>query len=190
MRQVKGHVLVADCPWRFGDSLPGKGRGAAKHYDTLSVEELKSFPLPPLHDDCYLFLWRVSSMQQEALDVAKAWGFTIKSEIVWKKLTKNGKTHFGMGRTVRLSHEVCLIGVRGRPEPKVKNIRSILEAEDLTDYPPDQVFEAQVGPHSRKPDEFYRLVETLCWGPYKELFARRQQGPEWECFGLEVNKEV
>jgi len=166
-----GHVLIADPPWPFGDKLPGKGRGAEKHYDLLSVKDICEFPIPPMHEDAYLLLWRVSSMQQEALDVAKAWGFEIKSELVWRKLTKTGKRHFGMGRTVRLEHEVCLIGKRGRPETKVKNVRS--------------TFEAKVGRHSEKPDEFYKIVEELFWGPYVEIFARRRR-EGWHCYGNEL----
>lgn len=181
MTQQLGHVLLADCPWKFGDKLPGPKRGAEAHYPVLTVKELCEFPLPPLHHDCYLLLWRVSSMQQEALDVAKAWGFVVKSEIVWKKRTKNGNRHFGMGRTVRLEHEVCLIAKRGNPEPKAKNIRSVLDTEDM-------LFEASVGRHSEKPDEFYALVEDLFWGPYVEIFARRRR-PGWQHYGNELEVE-
>lgn len=164
-------VLCADPPWRFGDSLPGPGRGAAKHYPTMSVEEICAFPLPPLEPDAWLFLWRVSSMQQEALDVMKAWGFKLKTEIVWRKLTPNRKPWFGMGHYVRASHETCLVGVRGKVRPLVRNVRS--------------VFDAVAGKHSAKPEAFYDLVETLSCGPYVELFARRVR-PGWTCFGNEV----
>src|ERR1019366_6985220 len=36
-------VLVADPPWGFSDSLPGKTRGAAKQYETLTVDEIKRY---------------------------------------------------------------------------------------------------------------------------------------------------
>jgi N6-adenosine-specific RNA methylase IME4 len=164
-------VLVADPPWKFGDKLPGKGRGAEKHYPCMSVDELVRFPLPPLADDCLLLLWRVAAMQQEALDVMRAWGFTLKSELVWIKETKTGKRHFGMGRYVRAEHEVCLIGVRGRVAVADRGIRS--------------TFRAQVGRHSEKPGAFYELVERLHPGPYAELFARRAR-PGWDCHGNEL----
>jgi N6-adenosine-specific RNA methylase IME4 len=77
--------LVADPPWRFSDGLPGLGRGSSKHYQCLTVSEIMRFPLPRIADNALLFLWRVASMQQEALDVAHAWGFTQKSEIAWVK---------------------------------------------------------------------------------------------------------
>ena len=163
-------TLVADPPWQFGDRLPGK-RGAEKHYDVLTLEDIKNFPLPPLADDCRLFMWRVASMQQEALDVIKAWGFTLKTEIVWVKKTTNGKRAFGMGRTVRAEHETCLIAVRGRPDVLSRSVRS--------------VFEAPLGAHSAKPDAFYDLVDELSPGPTAELFARRQR-IGWHCEGNEL----
>ena len=164
-------TICADPPWLFGDRLPGNGRGAAKHYASMTVEDICRFPLPPLAKDCRLFLWRVASMQEEALLVARVWGFRIKAEIVWKKLTKTGKRHFGMGRTVRMEHETCLIGVRGSPPILFRRERSILEAH--------------VGRHSEKPEEVYDLVERLSPGPYVELFARRSR-PGWTCLGNEV----
>jgi N6-adenosine-specific RNA methylase IME4 len=112
-------------------------------------------------------------MQQEALDIANAWGFKPKTEIVWHKLTKTGgKTHFGMGHYTRAAHETCLVCVRGRPKIKSRSVRSI--------------FSAPVGKHSEKPSAFFSLVEELSDGPYAELFARRHR-PNWSCFGNELS---
>lgn len=169
----KYKVIVSDPPWLFGDSLPGETRGASNNYPCMTIEQLKKFELPPLDDDCVLFQWRVSSMVPEAYEVTKAWGFNYKTELVWKKLTKNGKRWFGMGRTLRAEHESCIIAVRGKPQVKVKNIRS--------------VFEAVCEGHSRKPKEFYKIVEELYDGPYCEIFSRENR-PNWDCFGNEVGK--
>jgi N6-adenosine-specific RNA methylase IME4 len=166
-------VLVADPPWRHGDQLPGPGRGASKHYQTMSVEEICAFKLPPLANDCWLFLWRVSSMPREALDVVNAWGFVPKSELVWRKMTNDGsRVRIGMGRSVRLCHEACIIAKRGRPTRIEANVPSVFDAP-------------RGGKHSAKPDAFYRIVERLAPGPYVELFARRHR-PGWHCFGDEL----
>ncbi len=159
---VSPRVLVADPPWPFGDKLPGAGRGATKHYKTMTIRDIEDFEYPALQRDAVLFLWRVASMQEEALRVMRCWGFTPKSELVWCKLTKNLRRHFGMGRYVRMEHEVCLIGVRGKCFPWDKGVRS--------------VFTAPVGEHSAKPDAFYEIVERLYpGGPFHELFARRRR---------------
>lgn len=167
---MTARVLLADPPWRFGDAL-GR-RGAEANYPTLSIEQLCSFPLPPLGRDCLLMLWRVASMQEEALRLARSWGFTIKSELVWRKLTKTGKQWFGMGRYVRMGHEVCLLGVRGKVE--------------ISDHAVRSVFPSPVQEHSRKPDEIYDIARRLVpKGPYVELFARRRY-PGWIAYGNQL----
>lgn len=154
----------------FNDAL-GKRRGAARNYRVLSVVEIQDFDLPPLDPDCLLFLWKVSAMPQEALDVVAAWGFEPKSEIVWEKDTKLGNQHFGMGRYTRNCHETALICTRGAPKIQSRSERSS--------------FRAPVGRHSEKPDRFYEIVERMAAGPYVELFARRRRD-NWICFGDEL----
>jgi hypothetical protein len=190
MIEVK--TIVADPPWPFRDRLPGESRGAGKNYSTMSLDGIEMFlpwmtstirrldqgildsePEFTIAPDARLFLWRVASQQEEALKVMRAWKFDIKSEIIWLKKTSTGKRWFGMGRQVRMEHEVCLIGTRGRPDVLSKSIRS--------------VFEAKYTVHSGKPDEFFKLVESLSPGPYVELFARtRRDG--WLQFGDELGK--
>lgn len=166
-------VLLADPPWKFGDALPGKKRGAASHYACLTPSEIARFPLPPLADDAVLFLWRVASMVEEALFVARAWGFTPKSELVWVKTLK-GRPRLGMGRYVRNAHEVAIIATRGKPP------------ERLSKSEPSVVF-APRAEHSRKPDASYQLIERLYAGPRVELFATQERAG-WDCFGDAVGR--
>jgi N6-adenosine-specific RNA methylase IME4 len=163
--------IVADPPWPFGDPLPGKSRGAAKNYRMMSIDDICNVQLPPIAKNAYLFMWRVSSMQEEALRVVRAWGFEPKTEIVWRKLTVTGKEWFGMGRTFRGMHETAIVAVRGKPERLNASTRSM--------------FSAMVGAHSVKPAAFYRLVEKLCRGPRLELFARTSR-KGWTGIGLEM----
>jgi N6-adenosine-specific RNA methylase IME4 len=162
-------VLCADPPWQHEDALGA--RGARANYKTMTVDQICRFPLPLMYESSTLFMWRLASMQREALEVIDAWDFEVKSEIVWKKLTVNGKRFFGMGRQVRNEHEVCIIATSGRPVTLDKGIRS--------------VFEAPIGRHSEKPEAFYKMVERMKDGPYCELFARRLR-PGWTCLGNEV----
>jgi N6-adenosine-specific RNA methylase IME4 len=140
-------------------------RGAASKYPTLTVDEIKAFPLSLLAPDAFLFLWRLASMPQEALDVVRAWGFVPKTEIVWRKMSSGGKPWFGLGRYTRAAHETCILATRGRPKVATRNIRSVFTAAVPTIRGRAQ--------HSAKPAIFYDLVERLCGaGPYVELFAR------------------
>jgi N6-adenosine-specific RNA methylase IME4 len=157
-------------------------RGAAKHYKTMTTEEICRFPLPPLANDCVLLLWRVACMQQDALDVVRMWGFKpVKAELIWLKKTATGKRWFGMGRILRAEHEVCLVAVKGRPQVKNHSTRTtfVTEHVDVTGL------SAPAGRHSEKPDEFYKIVEELFDGPRVELFARKHR-EGWTCMGDQV----
>lgn len=194
-------VVSADCPWLFRDKLPGKKRGASKNYNCMPTWQLMRFPLPPLADDAWLFLWYVTSMRADADKVAEAWGFKpTGAELVWVKTTGDEalivdpaaeivpqrkrasddadytRLTFGMGRTVRNCDERCIIARRGRPKRASASVRS--------------VFFAPVGEHSEKPNTFYQLVEQLTGdGPRVELFARKHR-EGWLCFGDELPEEA
>lgn len=188
-------VLEADPPWKFDDGIQGNGRGAESHYECMTIAELKSMPIPAMHDDSVLLLWRVGAMQQEALDLIKAWRFDLKAEIVWEKTTSIVTAaeleraaellrlahvervipvpsgHFGMGHYVRYSHETCLIATRGSFKPKHFSLRSR--------------FHAPIGRHSEKPSKFYSLIEEWADGPRARLFARSQR-EGWDSYGKEA----
>lgn len=177
---VRYRVLVADPTWPFGDKLGARG-SEAKYKTQLSLEEIKNFRLPPLADDCVLFLWRVASMQEEAFAVARAWGFVPnKGEMVWHKKTKYGKDHFGMGRIVRSSHESCILATRGRPQIKRKDQRSLFSAPVPCDENGRTI-------HSAKPNEFFEIVASLYDGPRVSLFERTQR-EGFFCIGDEMER--
>jgi N6-adenosine-specific RNA methylase IME4 len=119
-------------------------------------------------------------MPQDAIDVMHAWGFVPKSEFVWiKTIAPGSRDQMGMGRYVRMSHEVCMIGSRGRGLSLIRDhaVRSVV-------YAPR-------GQHSAKPSATYELIERLTNGvePRLELFARRhRQG--WTCLGSEIGTEL
>ncbi len=184
--------IVADPPWAPRDKLPGPTRGAARQYPVMSTTEIRGLSDPTfvgeriygerIAKDAILFLWRLASMQQDALDVVHAWGFTVKSEIVWQKLTKNSQPWFGMGRTVRASHETCIVAVRGRASKviRAKNIRSAFSAHDPVDAAGKYI-------HSAKPDAFFSDVVMPLVGDVKrlEIFARtRRLG--WDAIGNQL----
>lgn len=181
-------VIVADPAWLFGDLLPGDTRGASNQYgcmptwDVMRLAEAGGRVImgQPIADDAILALWRVAAMQQDALDVARFWNFQVKTDLVWLKKTVMGLRWFGMGRTLRAEHEICLICTRGKPALKSHSIRSTF----VTDIDVAGL-SAKVGRHSEKPEEFYAIIESLSEGPYLELFARKQR-LGWTCIGDEL----
>jgi N6-adenosine-specific RNA methylase IME4 len=205
-------VLVADPPWLFGDRTPHKG--AEDHYACLPLPQIIQFPLPPIADNAVLFLWRVGagndegSLGEGAYAVARAWGFTPRSEMVWRK-TRLCKNCGGNGWTpiahaepayaeVRVWCETChgrgykvAIGmgryVRGAHEVCLIATRG---KRPPVDKSVRSVFDAPRQEHSRKPDRFYDIVEKLYpEGPHVELFARRgREG--WHCYGDQITMEM
>ncbi len=217
---AKYSCIAADPPWAFGDKLPGKKRGAAKNYSVMTVDEIRglarwkgSEPIDDktpsflalcgkrfrIADDALLFLWRVASMPQEALDVIRYWGFEPKSEIVWIKAAsehdakitggprdgervKSHILHFGMGRYCRGAHETCIIAARGQATKLIESHseRSVF----IAPVPRDAAGKIK---HSAKPPEFYSIVERLVGPDAKklELFAREAR-PGWTCAGNEI----
>lgn len=82
---------------------------------------------------------------------------------------------FGMGRLFRQTHEICLIGTRGKIYTKLvnKSQRSVSFAENLR--------------HSAKPEDLQDSLEAMFPATRKlELFARRLR-PGWTCLGNEID---
>lgn len=162
----------------------------------MELEAIKRFPLPPLAPDCRLFLWRVGAMQQEALDVGKAWGFKHKSEIVWIKTTADGKLiidvdGIGNDEVLKDKHGLATHGIVHHE--RLANLA--FGAGHQTRYAHEtcliftrgnpertehfrSVFFAPIGEHSQKPAKFYDIVERMSPGPRYRLFACDSR-PDW-----------
>ncbi|OPX85528.1 MAG: hypothetical protein A4E53_03522 [Pelotomaculum sp. PtaB.Bin104] len=160
-------TLVADPPWRYQDS--NTRAAAEKHYGTMSTEEICGLPVKEkVNENAHLYLWTTNSHLPEALQVARAWGFTYKTMLTWVK------PQMGLGHYFRGSTEHVLFCVRGNLSTKDNATRNW--------------FESPRAEHSQKPEVFYQLVEKCSPGPYLELFARRKR-PGWQAWGNEVGGE-
>jgi N6-adenosine-specific RNA methylase IME4 len=182
-------VIIADPPWSFQDKLTMSDvqRGAASQYPVMDNAGLLSLA-PQIQsvadqDGCVLALWVVGSQLELGLQLMRAWGFVPKQTAVWVKTKKAWDPRlsvvqnlaFGMGRLFRQSHELCLIGTRGRPYQQLRNRsqRSVFAAPNLG--------------HSRKPDKLHESLETMFPDARRlELFARRTR-PGWDCLGNEID---
>lgn len=197
---------MSDPAWETRDKLLGKGMGGAlRHYHLMSTDAICNMPTPPMKRDSVLILWRIGAMAEDAYRVARAWGFEPKAEIVWCKFRRCGpcngtgrqqkKTlelvcdschglgrheHFGMGHSVRYSHETAIIATRGSPKRISGNVRSTFDALMPEDASGNLI-------HSAKPPEIYDLLERLYPGPYVETFARNSR-PGWLGLGDQLDE--
>lgn len=175
--QLFGHnLIVADPPWRFElyNEETGSEKGPAAHYTTMSLDDIKALRVGDLAGgDCLLMLWATGCMLPQCLDVMKAWGFAYKSEMVWNKRTRNGKWRFGPGYRVRTMHEPILLGTIGNPKHAA--------------FP--SAFDGLAREHSRKPEEFYRLIDKYAPGlqARADLFARTER-PAFSAWGNETSR--
>lgn len=195
---MKFRVVVADPCWNFSDHLTMSDvkRGAKSNYPVLTTKEIKKLPVKRLAaKDAILALWCPSSLIPDGLDTMKSWGFVFKQTLIWVKtkkdpLSKVTREHhftgegdlndvlaFGMGRTFRQTHEVCLIGTRGRIYDKLKNKSK------------RSVFFHSATKHSQKPENLQDMLDEMFGGQKLELFARRDR-KGYVCCGLECPSTI
>jgi N6-adenosine-specific RNA methylase IME4 len=165
-------TVVADPPWPYNDRLPGKGRGAAKHYGLMDVDAISALPVADVAADAaHLYVWTTNGFLGEAIAVCRAWGFDPKTVLTWVKVSRAGNVRIGMGRTFRNATEHAVFGVRGKLPALRRDVPNVFFAERTE--------------HSRKPDRFYEIVRSMSPGPYLELFARRHE-PDFVAWGDEA----
>ena len=156
-------LILADPPWQMGS--PDSPRAPEQHYPCLSLDQIKTLPVPAA-ENAILLVWAVNSLLPEALDVIAAWDFTYKTNLVWDKGS------IGPGVWLRQQHELLLIATRGTLSPPLQEDRV------------SSVLTARRGRHSEKPAAVYELIERMYPDLSKlELFARGTPQPGWQNWG-------
>ena len=172
----KYQIIYADPPWAY-DRKVGQGV-ACEQYNTMKNEDICNLPINGLTDDnCALFIWATFPKLNEALEVIKAWGFTLKTVAFnWIKLNDNGTPFFGIGFYTKSNGEICILATKGKTLKVLDNTIS-------------QVIMTKKSRHSSKPHVVYTLIEKLFGDlPRIELFARHKR-EGWDCWGNEIPKD-
>jgi N6-adenosine-specific RNA methylase IME4 len=182
-------TIVADPPWYyegFAGSVGYGGRFAGREgkarvkvkplpYPSMTVEEIRALPVSSLAaKDARLFLWTTNRYLREALSIMETWGFEYAQQLVWSKT--GNVPPFG-GSVAPNFAEFLLVGRRGGVPVVARWPRSVIEAKK-----PNR-------DHSRKPEVFLDLAETVSPGPYLELFARRRR-LGWDSWGNEIDSDL
>jgi N6-adenosine-specific RNA methylase IME4 len=111
-------VVVVDPPWHFKTWSPAgqTNKSASKQYRVMTLADIKALPVRQLlKDDAVALLWATGAMLTQAVAVMQAWGIIFKTEIAWRKVTRNGKVRMGCGFWARTMHEPILLGTVGKP---------------------------------------------------------------------------
>ena len=181
-------TIVADPPWAYRDKVHaarvrrvteiGYGaekirgrRGAEGYYPVMSLEAISALPVKGIAtENAHLYLWTTNAFIEPAHQIARVWGFEPRTILTWVK------PGIGMGHYFRNNTEHVVFAVRGRLPVLRRNQPTAFHAPKSKQ-------------HSRKPDEFYTLVESMSPGPYLELFARRSWDG-WTSWGNEIREPV
>lgn len=199
----KYKVILADPPWHYDNTI---SNGAAEnHYLTMKKEDIKRLPVWTLaDDDAVLVMWYTSTHAEEAVALAEAWGFDVRTMkgFTWVKFNKGAPDRFNKklerseffdwedmldflndevkingGNYTRANSEDCLIAVRGKGVERLSaSVR--------------QIIFSCLGEHSQKPKEIFHRIEELYGDvPRIELFARDAY-PGWDSWGNQAPKNA
>lgn len=173
----KYKTLYIDPPWpeRGGGKIK---RGADRHYNLMSLDEIAALPVRELVDPegCHLYLWVTNNYLKAGLDLLDKWGFEYVTTITWLK------DRIGLGQYYRGVTEHCLFAVTKKRLPYKYELQLTGETkrcQGVTGF-----YEPKTT-HSRKPAAMREMIERVSYGPRLELFAR-ETFPGWDCWGNEA----
>lgn len=154
-------VIVVDPPWNLNQEYDAEHWRGACPYPEMELDKIEALKLP-MTENCVVWLWTTNAFLHNAYHVLEAWQLTPKSVLTW------AKDKFGLGVWLRGQTEHCIMAVRGKPKINLTNQTTLLQGKARE--------------HSQKPEEFYQLVDSLCFGAKLDYFARtKREG--WEVYG-------
>lgn len=191
-------LIYADPPWSYGNTISNGAAG--NHYSTMTMADLKRLPVWAVAaPDSVLAMWYTGNHSQEAIELAEAWGFSVRTmkAFTWVKLNQqaelrfnkalqqqtifdftdlldllNAETRMNGGNYTRANSEDVLIAVRGQG---IERASASIK----------QVVFSCLGEHSQKPWEVRRRLEMLYGDVSRvELFSRGD-APGWDHWGNE-----
>ena len=193
-------LIYADPPWSYSNTI--SNGAASDHYDTMTLVDLKRLPVWALaSENAVLAMWYTGTHNQEAIELAEAWGFNVRTMkgFTWVKLNTlaeqhinkaldtglvedfydflnllNEQTRMNGGNHTRANTEDMLIATRGR-------------GLERCDAGVKQVIYSPLGKHSEKPAEARLRLEQLYGNVSRiELFSRSNV-PGWAHWGNQAN---
>lgn len=169
----KYRCIVIDPPWDVQkyerDVRPNQSSDL--DYPTLTHEQIAEFDIGGMASDdgCHLFCWTTQKHLPPTLEIIEQWGFKYCLVMVWHK--NGGPQPFGLPQ---YNCEFVVYARRGAPD--FRDTKQFFTC-----------FNAPRREHSRKPDEFYELIERVTYGPRIDIFSREPRGG-FDQFGNETGK--
>lgn len=171
---------VIDFPWPHEPGMSQEDIDAAgrslRPYAAMAIVTGMAFMRekirPLIAADCTVWFWTTNFHMPYAFALLAELGFVQHSTIgTWLK------QRMGRGQILRDKTEHCIIAKRGKP------------LINLTNQTTEWSGWKQPTKNSRKPDEFYRMVEELCPAErYADIFSFGDRGEKWDCFGDQAER--
>ena len=165
------NVIVIDPPWPYETVYNDETRRVGSSYPEKGLDELGALKIP-YANDCILWLWATNAFIHDAFHLLEVWEFEPKALLTWFKGEDPEHIRTGVGYWLRGQTEHCILSTRNNPQ--------------VTHSAQGTALFGKATKHSDKPDEFYKLVESLCPGRKLDMFARKQR-EGWTVWGNEVN---
>ncbi|CAK9435467.1 uncharacterized protein LODBEIA_P01940 [Lodderomyces beijingensis] len=162
-------AIISDPAWDIHMSLP---------YSTCKDDELLELPMHELQDEGIIMLWVTGRSIEIGRRALLKWGYSVSDEMIWIKLNQLKRT-IVTGRTghwLNHSKEHLLVGLKGNP--------IWLNCKIDTDVVVSNTRET-----SRKPDEFYEIIERMVGKHARklEIFGRTHNTrPGWLTIGNQL----
>ena len=171
----KYNIVYADPPWEVmagskqSRTVLDSQKSRPLTYPTMPLDDIKLLPVKSIKDrNSVLFLWTINKYLEQSYEVARCWGFTPSTMLVWDKTPKG----IGLGGTFTLANEYLLFCRSG-------SLRALHRVKgNHWHFPRER--------HSKKPDFFRNMIVDVFGDiPRIELFAR-STSPGWDVWGNEV----
>ena len=165
----KFDLIDIDPPWPYKDGkeqadYSPTGHRASNPYPEMDLSDISALPVSDhASDDCVLWLWTTHKFMRHSFKILDAWGFQDRAILTWTK------DRMGLGRWMRSQSEFAIMATRGKPLITLTNQTTILDGP--------------MREHSRKPDEFYSMVETLCPASRRLVWFGREARAGWHVGG-------
>lgn len=169
----KFRCIVIDPPWEVEkyerDVRPNQSGDL--DYPTLTHEQIANFGVGGMasEDGCHLFCWTTQKHLPATLSIIEQWGFRYCLTMVWHK--NGGPQPFGLPQ---YNCEFVVYARSGAPD--FRDTKQFFTC-----------FNAPRREHSRKPEEFYELIERVTYGPRIDIFSREPR-PGFDQFGNETGR--
>ena len=196
-------LIYADPPWQYNNSA--SNGAATDHYSTMSITDLKRLPVWELaEENAVLAMWYTGTHNQEARELAEAWGFRVRTMkgFTWVKLNQLAEQRFNRALADQTIHDFTDLLDMLNAETRMNggnhtrsNTEDVLIATrgtglERASASVKQVVYSCLGEHSAKPWEVRRRLEQL-YGEVSriELFARTS-ADGWDCWGNQCDSSV